>query len=234
MTPQEAAASAKKLADKYVTEDGRPPRPLPTDSLLDKIKAAVAKVNEAEKAAETAKAELVSRSRVVGELLLEAKKRYPKVADFETFLKGVNGLKRSRAYDLMRLAGGRITDEQLREEARDRQRKSRSKKTKLPPNSPKAKPKEEPEPTFRDKPSVTESPTISTEQRRAEMAALDSSSEERAAKESARALAEFKVACRTWLPRITEEDDFDELISFWTVQMEERRARKAKAKAEAA
>lgn len=103
------------------------------EALLQKITAAVAAANEAEKTAETAKAELVSRSKVVGQLVLEAKKRHHKVADFEAFLKRVNGLKLSRAYDLLRLAGGRVTDEQLRQEARDRQRKSRTnKKVPLP------------------------------------------------------------------------------------------------------
>jgi hypothetical protein len=52
------------------------------EALLQKINTAVAAANEAEKTAETAKAELVSRSKVVGQLLLEAKKRHPKVADF--------------------------------------------------------------------------------------------------------------------------------------------------------
>jgi hypothetical protein len=182
--------------------------------LLGKIKAAVATVNEAESAAETAKAELVSRSKVVGELLLEAKRLHPKVADFEAFLKGVNGLGLSRAYDLMRLAGGRITDEQLREEARDRKRKSRAKKTKLPPNSPKAEPKEEPKPISVTTPRVTESPVISVEQRRAEMAALDSDAGEGAAEASARYLAEFKVACGTWLPKITEYQDQMAALTF--------------------
>jgi hypothetical protein len=126
-------------------------------ALLDKINVAVATANAAEKTAETAKAELVSRSRAVGELLLEAKKRYPKVADFEAFLKRVDGLKLSRAYDLMRLAGGRNTDEQLRQEARDRQRKSRAKKAK---------------PVSVTEPHVTESPEIGVEQRKAETATL--------------------------------------------------------------
>src|SRR5215467_9107236 len=98
------------------------------DPLLAKLNKAVAEVNKAEKAVTTAQAELVSKGRAVGELLLEAKKRHPKVVDFEAFLKRVNGLKLSRAYDLMRLAGGRVTDEELRQEARERQRKSRAKK----------------------------------------------------------------------------------------------------------
>jgi hypothetical protein len=176
-------------------------------ALLDK-NVAVAAANEAEKTSEAAKAEHVSRSRVVGGLLLEAKKRHPKVADFEAFLKRVNGLKLSRAYDVMRLAGGRTTDDQLRKEQRDRVQKHRAKK-KLP------KPK--PAPLSVTHPDVTETPNpepkskpvaeLSTEQRKAEMVALDMSAEEKAAKMSAHALAEFTVACRTWLPKITESAD---------------------------
>jgi hypothetical protein len=173
------------------------------EALLQKITAAVAAANEAEKTAETAKAELVSRSKVVGQLLLEAKKRHPKVADFEAFLKRVNGLKLSRAYDLLRLAGGRVTDEQLRQEARDRQRKSRTnKKVPLPT---KAEP--EPKPISVTDPHVTESAEIGAEERRAQMAALDVADDQRATKASAHALAEFIVACRNWLPKITTEAD---------------------------
>ena len=103
--------------------------------LLNKINAAVAEHNAAERAATTARAELVSKSKVLGQLLLEVKKRHPKAADFEAFLKRVNGLGRSRAYDLLRLAGGRTTDEELRKDARERVRKHRAKK-KLPTPEP--------------------------------------------------------------------------------------------------
>ena len=174
-------------------------------ALLDKINAAVATANEAETIVTTAQAELVSRSRMVGELLLEAKKRHPKVADFEAFLKRVDGLKLSRAYDLMKLAGGRITDEQLRQEARDRQRKSRTNKKVPPPAKPRAEPKRE-SISVTD-PHVTESPEINAEERKAQMAALDLADGQKATKASARALAEFMVACRTWLPKVTVEAD---------------------------
>jgi hypothetical protein len=174
-------------------------------ALLDKINAAVATANEAETIVTTAQAELVSRSRMVGELLLEAKKRHPKVADFEAFLKRVDGLKLSRAYDLMKLAGGRITDEQLRQEARDRQRKSRTNKKVPPPAKPRAEPKRE-SISVTD-PHVTESPEINAEERKAQMAALDLADGQKATKASAHALAEFMVACRTWLPKITAEAD---------------------------
>jgi len=98
-------------------------------ALLDKLNAAVAEHNAAEQAVTTAQSELVSKSKAVGLLLLEARKRHPKKADFDAFVSRVVGLKQSRAYDLLRLAGGRITDEQLRQEARERQRKSRARKT---------------------------------------------------------------------------------------------------------
>src|SRR5262249_24059952 len=103
--------------------------------VLGKINAAVAEHNAAERAVTTAQAELVSKSKVLGQLLLEVKKRHPKAADFEAFQKRVNGLGRSRAYDLLRLAGGRTTDEELRKDARERVRKHRAKK-KLPTPEP--------------------------------------------------------------------------------------------------
>ena len=50
------------------------------------------------------------------------------MADFETFLKRVDGLKLSRAYDLLRLAGGRTTDEEIRQATKERVKKHRTKK----------------------------------------------------------------------------------------------------------
>jgi hypothetical protein len=105
-------------------------------TLLKKLNEAVAAANAAEKTAQTAQVELVSRSKTVGLLLLEAKKLHPAVKDFEAFLKKVDGLKLSRAYDLMKLAGGRATDEQLRKETRDRVKKHREKKKSLPRHAP--------------------------------------------------------------------------------------------------
>jgi hypothetical protein len=172
--------------------------------LLGKINEALKAANDAEAIVTTAQAdlttahaELVSRSKALGELLLEAKKLHPAKKDFAAFLRGVNGLHISRAYDLLRLAGGRATDEDLRQEARERQRKSRSKR-KLP--------KPEPQPESVTGASVTDSPEISIEERKAQMASLDLAAQ-KATKASARALAEFVVACRYWLPKITAEAD---------------------------
>jgi hypothetical protein len=149
--------------------------------LLAKINKAVAAANEAETRQATAHAELVSRSKIVGQLLLEAKKLHSAVKDFEAFLKKVHGLKLSRAYDCMRIAGGRTTDEEIRKAARDRVEKHRaSKKKKLPGPTPAP-----------EKLSVTVTETA----------------EERAAKVSAHCLAAFTTACRTWLPHITVEAD---------------------------
>jgi hypothetical protein len=75
----------------------------------------IKKLNAALRAADEAQAEHVSRSKAVGVLLLEAKKLHPKVKDFEAYLKRVDGLHLSRAYDLMKLAGGRTTEAELRE-----------------------------------------------------------------------------------------------------------------------
>jgi hypothetical protein len=147
-------------------------------ALLAKINAAVAAANEAETSVKTAQAELVSRSKTVGLLLLEAKKLHPAVKDFEVFLKKVQGLKLSRAYDCMRVAGGRTTDEEIRKATRERVEKHRASKKTLPGPAPKPAPL-----------SVTIDVT------------------ESAAGVSARCLAEFTVACRMWLPQITAEAD---------------------------
>jgi hypothetical protein len=180
-------------------------------TLIGKINEAVAAHNEAEKKVKTAQTELVSRAKAVGMLLLEAKKRYPKAAEFEALLKRVHGLGRSRAYDLMRLAGGRTTDEELRKDNAERKRKSRG-KGKLPsppPSLPKPEPKSKdtPPPHSVTEPRVTESQEISEEQRRADMAALSLSPDQRAAKASADALAQFEYACRHRLPKVTVESD---------------------------
>jgi hypothetical protein len=157
------------------------------EALLAKIKVAFKAVNEAQ-------TELVSRSTVVGKLLLEAKKLYPKVKDFEAFLKRVDGLHLSRAYDLLRLAGGRTTDEELREEARNRKRKSRAKPKALPTPEPKQRTEPKPEPErFRD---VTESAKESAARRKADNA---QTAEEKTAAVSAHNLREFQYACNTYL-----------------------------------
>jgi hypothetical protein len=165
--------------------------------LLVKLNEAVAVANEAEKTVSTAQAELLSRSKAVGVLLLEAKKLHPAVKEFEAFLKRVDGLKLSRAYDLLRLAGGRITDEQLKKDARERQQKSRASKKNLPKPTP-ALP--QPKPISVTDPHVTE--TAEAKLRKAQ-----ASANARSAKEaSARCLAEFIFACRQYLPKMTEAD----------------------------
>jgi hypothetical protein len=158
-----------------------PPRQAvhPADDLLVKINDAVKAANDAEQTVTTAQTELVSRCKQVGLLLLEAKKLHPKVADFEAFLKRVDGLKLSRAYDLLRLAGGRTTDTELKEDARQRKQKSRAKK-KLPKPAPTPTPTPAPAP---EKVSVTD-PHV-TESKR-----------------SAYALEQFKGACTHWLLRM--------------------------------
>ena len=173
-------------------------------ALIDKLNAAVAEHNAAEQAVTTAQAELVSKSKAVGLLLLEAKTRHPKAKDFEAFLKRVNGLGISRAYDCMRIAGGRTTDEELRREARERVRKHRANK-KIPkpdsvtPPDVTESPKLTPEPISVTKPHVTESQEIPLEQRRRENANLGMTAAER----SKPSLAWFAVACREYLPNIT-------------------------------
>jgi hypothetical protein len=183
--------------------------------LLDKINAAVKAADEAEQNVTTAQAELTSRSKTVGLLLLEAKKLHPKVKDFDAFLKKVNGLSQSRAYDLMRLAGGRTTDDELKKDARERQQRKRE-RDKLP------KPTPDP-PAFRD---VTETPEDSAERRKAEYADIDLS-DSREARQSAHYLAEFTAACHLYLPGITVEADKDKALSLVARLTGSRRAEAA-------
>jgi hypothetical protein len=176
-------------------------QPRQAAELLAKINAAVKAANTAEASVATAQAELVSRSRAVGLLLLEAKKLHPAVKDFEAFLKRVDGLKLARAYDCMRIAGGRTTDEEIREATRKRVKEHRAKK-KLPgpttipkPNPP------EPSKLSVTSPDVTETPEVSAERRKAQNANLGMT----AAQRSKQNLAWFAVACREYLPNITVE-----------------------------
>jgi hypothetical protein len=129
------------------------------------------------------------------------------VKDFEAFLKRVDGLKLSRAYDLLRLAGGRTTDEELKKDARERKQKSQDRKKLPKPEAKKPEAKSEPKPDSVTKPPVTESAEESAEKRRAINADLNLTAEERATKESARYLAEFTAACRLYLPKVTTEAD---------------------------
>jgi hypothetical protein len=177
--------------------------------LAAKITVAVKAADAAIAMQEKAMAVTVGASRAVGLLLLEAKKLHPAVKDFEAFLKRVDGLKLSRAYDLLRLAGGRTTDEELKKDARERQQKARDKKKLPEPEAKKPEPKSEPKPvsvTSRKDGAVgndTESADASSERRRAEYA----TPEEKEAAWSAANLREFECACRTYLPRIRIEAD---------------------------
>jgi hypothetical protein len=116
------------------------------------------------------------------------------------------------------LAGGRVTDEELRQEARERQQKSRAKK-KLP--------KPEPQPEVRDSHGPTpiaQTPEVSAEERRAQNAALDAEPDEPAllpepelmpGGQSAYYRDLFINACRNLLCRIEDESHQDEVIREW-------------------
>jgi hypothetical protein len=91
----------------------------------------------------------------------------------------------------MRIAGGRATDQELRQEARERKRKSRARR-KLPRQFPSLP---MPEPTSDTKPSLSVTDPPVTE-----------SADQRAA-QSRHYLTEFTYACRSYLPKVTEEVD---------------------------
>jgi hypothetical protein len=97
----------------------------------------------------------------------------------------------------MRIAGGRTTDDEIRKTTRERVKKHRAKQ--LPKAQPVPRPRQEPEPEpFKLSVTVTESPEDSAGRRKAEG---------KDTKASAHCLAEFTVACRTYLPKITVEAD---------------------------
>lgn len=100
--------------------------------LLTKLNAAVKELDAADQT-------VVAKAKVVGTLLLEARKVHKGLA-FNEFLKKVQGLQRSRAYEIMKMVGGRKTDDEIkqaieadRKEKRERKRKNRADKKKLPP-----------------------------------------------------------------------------------------------------
>jgi hypothetical protein len=206
----------KKIADKYVGRNGE----RPDEALLTKLNAAVAEHNVAEQAVTTAQADLLPKAKALGQLLLEAKKLHPKVKDFEAFLKRVNGLKLSRAYDLLRLAGGRTTDAELREDAAERQRKHRAKK-KLP--KPEPLPDSVTDADVTESPRITASPEISADERREQFAALDDDldygPEEQRRVRSKISLADFKRACAAYLPGITDPDDRTDAMDAFSLAM---------------
>jgi hypothetical protein len=141
------------------------------------------KIAEAVKAADAAKTETVERSKVAGLLLLEAYRRWPKPKEFFDFLKLAGGLQRSRAYELMGVAGGRKTIDEIKAATRKRVQKHREKK-RLPP----------PEPA-ESSVTVTDEP-----------ASADAAPTPEVVPASKRALEEFTYACRQYLPKMTEAD----------------------------
>jgi hypothetical protein len=97
----------------------------------------------------------------------------------------------------MRIAGGRKTEEDIRKETRDRVKKHRAAKKKLPRQTPK------PELSVTE-PHVTESKTDTEKPKVSKPRWVED------AEQSSRWLAEFAFACRTYLPRITVEADREE------------------------
>src|SRR4051794_24361313 len=95
------------------------------EELLRKINPAVVEMDKAREG-------YTSHSKIVGELLLQAKTLHPKVKDFEMFLQRVDGLHLSRAYELLKLAGGRTTEADLKKENRERQQRHRTKQKAVP------------------------------------------------------------------------------------------------------
>jgi hypothetical protein len=97
-----------------------------SNSLLYRINSAVKEMDRAHEQAETAREAYQSRAMIVGNLLVEAKKAA--TVPFDKFLEGVTGLSRSRAYELISMAEGRTTEEEVKEDTRERVKKHRERK----------------------------------------------------------------------------------------------------------
>jgi hypothetical protein len=177
--------------------------------LLKKIDAAAEAVNASEKIIKTAQAEVetaqtehVPKCKALGLALLELKKLYPKVEDFEAKLKQCRHVKLSTAYDYMRLVGGRKTDEEIRQAEQERKEAARLRKQK----SRSKPPKPEPKPVSVTEPNVTErSGEIDIEEHKRRMAGLDRPTEEKDKTSDAIWLAKFAVACKACLPQLQLE-----------------------------
>jgi hypothetical protein len=146
-------------------------------------------------------------SMAAGALLLDVQQNHP--GDMDGICKRI-GLGASRRKELLMIAGGRKTLEQSRRENADRQRRHKDKKKKQKQAdqkqepTPKHDPTQEPtaEPTAAPEP-LPGSVTANEEPEAEPIAANDQADAPSASK---RALAEFTVACQTWLPRMDDGD----------------------------
>jgi hypothetical protein len=202
MTPPKASGASRQDA----ATDGK---------LKEEVIAATKRLDNAQSKTRDAAKEL-------GLLLIEAKRRHPAVKDFEAFLKDAGGIKLTRAYELIGVAGGRIESAKLREDNAKRNREHRAKKKAAERERFKALlkpgPEPEPPPQFPSRDGKPEFGRIEgiEEHDPEHVGGADQSPEERehsawldaadkAQEASAHALAEYTDACRKWLPKITEQ-----------------------------
>jgi hypothetical protein len=159
------------------------------------------------KKADAAKEAHDKHSRAAGNLLFEVQREHP--GDMDAICKRI-GLGLSRRKELLMIAGGRKTVEQSRAENAERQRRHKNKKKKQ------KQAEQKQEPTPKQEPSSPE--PIPSQPAAAEptkplpgSVTANEFEEPKPANDptpsvSKRALAEFTVACRTWLPRMDDGD----------------------------
>jgi hypothetical protein len=205
--------------------------PVEVDTLGRQIAARLQKVRDYEaKAQEKAGVELRKADdnwTTVTQLLAEAKAKCD--ADgFKAFKeKYCPDLGGSRIYELLQIGSGKKTVEQVKAEGRGRKARQRAKNKRESVTdtvTDKAAPADETLLLEALLPATAKIAEVDLEQRRAEHAVLDDLSPEekakaeyaewleacdKAQKASAQALAEFAIACRTWLPKVTKQSDRD-------------------------
>jgi hypothetical protein len=153
-------------------------------------------LDQADKAVEANRKHSVA----AGALLLEVQQNHP--GDMDAICKRI-GLGASRRKKLLMIAGGRKTLEQSRAENAERQRRHKNKKKKQKQAEQKQDPIQEPGPEPVAKPTEPLPGSVTANEEPQPEAANDQPVTPSASK---RALAEFTVACRTWLPRMDDSD----------------------------
>ncbi len=149
------------------------------------------------KQADTFKAKSLEHSMSAGKLLVDIAENHKEHLD--AICKTI-GLGHSRRAELMQIAGGRKTAEQVKADSRERKRRSRDKE-KHNPEASVTSPVTEAPPAIGN----NNDPEASAKARKEEYAKADAASASKVT-QSQRALAQFKVAVNEWLPKMTYSD----------------------------
>jgi hypothetical protein len=183
---------------------------VPSDAVLTLARRVKTLIEKGDRAAE--KAEQFYKS--AGIHIKEIKQKEP--AFWEGIVRHECGLGRSRAYELMAIADGKTTLEKVRDRSNRSSKISHAKKSAVQRTEEERADRAEARCAAQWRAFTAEeqrNAEISIDERKAQNAALDTSStDQHDTTESAQALAEFVAACRTWLPKIATVDEWTEAV----------------------